>query len=246
MLYNISEFLTLIKTDMGIKDLPMPVDDAELLKRFETSALKEFSVRAPRVVDCVLTEADRIKDSQMDDFYARYIYKVPKRVYQDATILEVVDFDISRPSGYSDYYMPQTAVGSPLTVLESIADIQIAAAMASATSRAPTWRFVHPDKLIVFHGWTAGSYVITLTLTHDVSLTTIPPTAITHLRQLAVLDLEEYLYDKLKRKDGLDVGVGQINLKIDDWQSAGEKKADLLREWDQNGTNIDIDSISYY
>ena len=68
----------------------------------------------------------------------------------------------------------------------------------------------------------------------------------THLRQLAVLDLEEYLYNQLKRKDQLDVGVGTINLKIDEWANARDEKKQLLETWDNEGANLDIDPINYF
>ena len=46
-LYNLSEFLSVVKEDIGIRDIPLPVDDAELVKRFDNSALKSFSIRYP-------------------------------------------------------------------------------------------------------------------------------------------------------------------------------------------------------
>lgn len=245
-MYNISEFLTLCKEDIGIKDIPLPVNDAKLIERLSKSTLMEFSQRLPRIVECLVNDSNRIKDPMLDDYYARYIYRIPKHVYQNATILEIVDFDIAKPTGFSDYYMPQTMVGSPITVLESIADIQIAAAMASVTSRAPTWKFVPPDQMYIYNGFTGGNYIVTLSLTHDISLSTIPPTAMSNLRQLAVLDLKAYLYNQLARKENLDVGIGTINLKIDRWESAESDMRQLLNSWDDEGTNLSVDYASYY
>lgn len=245
MMYNISEFLTLCKEDIGIKDIPLPVDDGKLIERLSKSALMEFSQRAPRIVECLVNDSNRVADPVLGDHYARYIYQFPKHIYQDSTILEIVDFDIAKPTGFSDYYMPQTMVGSPITVLESIADIQIAAAMAATTSRAPSWKFVPPDKMYVYNGWTGGDYVVTLSMTHDISLSTIPPTAMSSFRELATLDLKAYLYNQLSRKDNLDVGIGNINLKIDRWESAESDMRELLRSWDET-SSLSVDSINYY
>ena len=110
---------------------------------------------------------------------------------------------------------------------------------------APTFRFDPPNKLIIYNGWTGGSYRIEVGMLHDPSLSTIPPGAMTHLRQLAVLDIEEYLYNKMKRIQDLDTGVGTINLRIDNWENAASEKRDLLREWDES-VNIDLDCINYF
>jgi hypothetical protein len=67
----------------------------------------------------------------------------------------------------------------------------------------------------------------------------------THLRQLAVLDIEEYLYNKMKRITDLDTGVGTINLRIDNWESAAQEKRDLLREWDESAS-LDLDTLNYW
>ena len=243
-LYNISEFLSLIKEDIGIKDIPLPVDDKSLLQRFYNSALKEFSVRYPRIETIILGDENRIAPEYRDR-NTKIIYRIPKYVYQDSTILAVTKFDVSRPLGYSDFYVPQGVWASPDAVLSSLADIKLAAALASTMGKAPTYQFKAPDLLYVYNGWSGGVYDVDVALMHDISLSTIPPTAITHLKQLAILDIEEYLYNKLKRIDNLDTGIGNIQLNINNWEDAGNRKLELLKEWDEDG-NLDIDQITYF
>lgn len=246
MLYTISEFLTLLKEDMGIKDIPLPIDDAQLLKRFEKSALLEFSQRYPRLVS-VRMGPQQIIDESNRYFNGSVKYRIPYEYYQDATILAVVGIDAGAYGGGSDNtYMPTISLGAADTILESIADIKMAASLGSIMTHAPTTQFFPPDKVAIYSGWYGGIYRLELALTHDINLTTIPPTAMTHLRQLAVLDLEEYLYNQLKRKDQLDVGVGTINLKIDEWANARDEKKQLLETWDNEGANLDIDPINYF
>ena len=80
---------------------------------------------------------------------------------------------------------------------------------------------------------------------HDPSLSTVPPGAITHLRQLAELDICEYLYGKMKRIQDLDTGIGNINLRIDNWENAAQEKRELLRDWDENAS-LDFETITYF
>ena len=49
MYQSLSEILTLCKQNMGIRDLPKPVTDQELMWRLQHSALKEFSQRYPYI-----------------------------------------------------------------------------------------------------------------------------------------------------------------------------------------------------
>lgn len=245
-LYNISEFLTVIKEDMGIKNIPLPVDDAELLKRMGNSALKEFSVRAPRAETILLNESDIITPNEVNAYNRRVTYRLPTHKFTGSVILGVTRIDLATPMEYSNYYIPQGLWMSPDMLLGAIGDVKIAASMASNMGKAPTFKFTKPDKLMIYNGWYNGTYEVDILLSHDISLSTIPDTAFTHLRQLCVLDLEEYLYGQLKRSDNADVGIGNIQLKIDNWENAGEKKLELLKEWDENGANLDIDSVSYF
>ena len=112
-------------------------------------------------------------------------------------------------------------------------------------AHAPTFRFDPPNRLTVYNGWCGGSFRIEVGMLHDPSLATIPPGAFTHLHQLAVLDLEEYLYNKMKRITDLETGVGTINLRIDNWENAAQEKRDLLREWDESAS-LDLDVINYF
>ena len=244
--YTWSEFLTMLKEDIGIKDIPLPVDDNDLTKRLYHSALKEFSVRYPRIQECQLSSANIINRDNIQ-FNGSATYQIPKDYYQDSEILAVLNIDsATRSGGVSSMYYPSIVSWSADSLISSVADIKMAASMGSMMSHSPTFRFYAPDKLVIYDGWYNSSYCVELALMHDLNLTTIPTTALTNFRQLADLDLKWYLYNKLKRKENLDVGIGNINLKIDDWQDAEQQFRDLLQRWDEEGANLDVDRIQYY
>lgn len=246
MFYNLSEFLTLCKEDMGIKDIPLPVDDTRLIQRFQQSALKEFSQRSPYIKMIQITP-NMIVDDSMRFFDRSVTYEIPYKEYQDSTILGVLNIEAgSYGGGTDDLYFPSLALGGADVIMETVADIQMASALSRNMQKTPTFRFIPPNKLAIFNGWNGGIYRCEIALTHDLSLSTIPPRAMTHLRQLTVLDLEEFLYNQLKRKDQLEVGVGTISLKIDEWQNAHDEKKQLLETWDNEGYNLDTDAIYYW
>jgi len=244
-LYNLSEFLTLLKEDIGIKDIPLPVDDTELIKRIENSALKEFSVRAPRIETFRVGDNERV--TKIDgERSGVLVYEIPKWVYQDSSVVAVTNVNIARPLGYSDMYIPQGSYASPDLVLGALADIKVAATVASSMAKALSWQFKSPNRVLIYNGWASGVYDVEIALTHDISLATISPTAFTQFRELCMWDLEEYLFNKLKRIDNLDVGIGNIQLKIENWEDAGQRKRDLLKDWDENGANLDVDNMSWF
>jgi hypothetical protein len=245
MLYNTSEFLTLLKEDMGIKDLPMPVDDQALIARLANSALKEFSVRAPVMTTCYMNDHQRVEQNQFSQTRS-LLYKIPKDVYVGTQIVGVYRVDISRPQGYSDVYVPQALWAAPDAIISAMADIKIAAATASAMGKAMTFRWEPPDKIRLFNGWSSGVYEVDVGLVHDISLSTISPTAFPQLRELCQYDLETFLYNKMSRMDNLETGVGTINLNIGKWEGAEQRFKDLLKQWDQDGAILDLASITYF
>ena len=244
-LYNLSEFITTIKEDIGIKDLPLPVSDKDLIDRFTRSALNDFSIIYPRVETCMVGEENLTRRSQ-DSMHTFYEYEIPRWVYDGTTVLDVSRFDVARPNGYSDFFIPNANWSTPDAIISAMADVRLAAGVASALAKAPTHEFIKPNKIKVYNGWAGGIYEVELLLAHDPSLATIPDGAMIDLKELATLDLEEYLYNKLKRKEGLEVGVGSIQLHIDDWSGAANEKRDLLKQLRYEGANFDFDHIRYY
>lgn len=244
-LYNLSEFITTIKEDIGIKDLPLPVTDQQIVDRFKRSTLVDFSIIYPRKEICMIGEEDMTKRAK-ESMCSFYEYRIPKYIYEGATILSVSNFDVARPNGYSDFYIPTAGWSTPDAIIAAMADVRMAAGLSSSLAKAPTWDFQKPNRIVVYNGWAGGKYEVELLMSHDISLSTIPDGAFIDLKELATLDLEEYLYNILKRKDGLEVGVGSINLKIDDWSSAASDKKELLKNWRESGSNLDFDHIRYF
>ena len=243
-LYNLSEFIRLCKSDCGVKDVPMPVDDKDLVEHFELSTLREFSVRYPVIKEIWVTEGDALDLSQRS-LSGTVTYQIPEKYWQGSEILDILHL---MPGGYgseANMYMPNVVLGSADALLESIADIKMAAALGSMMTHAPTWRFDPPDRVTIYNGWTSGSYRFEVAMRHDLSLATIPAGAFTNLRQLAVLDMKSYLYKKMKRITNLETGIGSIDLKIDDWESAEREMQDLLRDWDES-VELSLHSLNYY
>jgi len=229
-LYNLSEFFTTVKEEVGIADLPLPVSDEKLLDHFKRTTLVDFSIAYPRIESCYVSDDDLVNRVQ-NSYNSFYEYKIPKWVYDGTCILSISNFEVTRPNGYSDFFIPNANWASPDAVIAAMADVRMAAGVASAMSKAPTADFHKPDKIRVFNGWAGGIYEVELLLKHDDSLVTVPEGSFYSLRELATLDMQAYLYKKLKRKNNQDLGVGSSDLKIDDWANAESDRKELVKEW---------------
>ena len=226
---NWSEFLTLLKQQCQLSDIPLPVNDVEITERFQISALKIFSRLYPLIRDCIITSEQALNMDERS-LYGRVEYIIPKKYYQGTEILDVMRVDASGYGSEAEMYMPSLLLGSADSMLESISEIKMAAALGSMMTHSPTHEFRKPDRLLIYNGWTTGSFRVELELMHDPSLSTVPDTAMTDLLELAVLVLKEYMYGKLKRKNNIDTGVGNIQLLIDEWSDAVNQKQQWIND----------------
>ena len=249
-LYNPSEFLQKIKEDAEISDIPLPVTDDVLYSRIINSSLKEFSQVYPYIKTIIIGENEIDKNMGSYMTYDSHGYKVryiiPEHQYSPLTLLGIARTEPAKMASYADYYVPQNGIGlSPEDMIMALSSIQTASTIGTVVGRAPTGKFIKPNKVEIYNGWTSGYYEVDLKLSHDPSLSTIPETAFSSLIELATYDIEWFLYGKLKRKNNVETGVGTYDLKIDDWADSKNKFKDLLKEW-KNDANLDYDSICYW
>ena len=247
MIWTAQQLIQLVKDDLGLRDLPPTVTDVELLERFKNSCLKEFSLIYPKMETFNLGREDLVDKSEA---YRSYIpgirYRVPRYITEQSPVLAIVDVEPLRASGYSDTMYPFGAGLAPDDIMVSVASVQTAASVGANVVHALTWEFDSMRNiLLLYHAWSTTSYKVTYTTIHDESLSSVPPTAMSTLRELAMYDLGQYIYNTIKRKNNIDTGVGTITLNIDDFADYGSRKRDLLEKLSEDA-NLDVDSIDYF
>ena len=249
-LYTLSEMVKVILEDIGIADLPIieTVGMDNIVKRLENSALKEFSVRYPYIKHFEMTDKNLLHKNKDVSFYSNtkgIDYLVPTEEYEGHQLLGISHINVNAVSGFNDSYIPYTYSFAPDQMMTMMSDIQMTADLGRMMAKSMTWEFTKPNKIRLYNGWLSGTYDVLLMLTHDASLSTIPDTAMTHFRKLATYDLEWFLYNRFKRLQNLDVGIGNFELKIDDWADAQDKFRQYLDDIDEDG-NLDIDYITFF
>lgn len=229
-LYNLSQFLKLLKEDAEIGDLPLPVSDQEIIEHFDMKTLVDFSLICPLIEEVTLGP-DNVETFDRQRANQYQVYKIPKYVYDGSCVVNVFDFQPYHGNGLNDLYMPNN-VGwaSPDAIIGAMADIRLAAGVASGLSKAPTIKFKSPDKILVYNGWMNGYYIAEVGLKHSLSLATVEAGTFYTLRKLALMDFKSFLYGKLKRKDNMETGVGSIDMKIGDWSNIAEERDQWFKD----------------
>jgi hypothetical protein len=89
-----------------------------------------------------------------------------------------------------------------------------------------------PRELLLYNVYSYTKVVLELGFQHDKSLITIPESASESFFKLALLDVMDNLYPTVKQYSEIQTAIGTINLRLDEWQNASDKRDELLREWD--------------
>lgn len=243
-LYTLDEFFARLMDDLEWEDLPLPCTNQQLMDHFERSVLKPFSQFAPRQEKIRFGEEARVQLPPNSASFRRY--RLPMYMYPGATCFGVACVEPVSNLGYSDEFGGIPFMGMPDQMLMAMADIRMYSSLGAASNRSLTTDFKKPDILDLYGGCYGTAYEAIMLLSHDLSLSTVPDSAFEDLYELALLDTQAYFYSKLMRKEGLDTGVGQIQLKIDQWSNAKEERKALLQKWRDEGYNIDINSLQFF
>lgn len=246
-MWTIQQLVQLIKDDLELYDLPATVTDDQILSRIKRSSLMEFSIVYPRIERFRLTYNDMVEPGQVIGPRSRGIeYYIPKWFLIQFTPVCLIRVD---PFRHGDYYGDTFAysVGYDATdLITDIAEVKAMAGVAGNMAHAPTPSWDSSRNVItLYNAYYDGCYEVEMGVEHDDNLRTIPPTAMLTFRQLATYDVGEYIYSKIFRKDGVETGVGTVNLNIQNLQECKQKHADLLKELSDEA-QLDTANIEFF
>lgn len=230
---------------LGISTFKLPITDDELLDILYQDTLPTFSRYFPRYIklkmnlrDC--EKADNVVNSQRNNNIissgtttGSAAYHLDISMYgQDLVILDIEDIKNidARLNGYGNpYFYTDNAYD---LLLNSFAQANLEAMVCVP----PIYFYQEPNILVIeeFGSLTEDMVSITFLLMHAYDLSTIKMTYKDKLKKLFLLDLKINLYEILKHSDNIDTPFGQINLKIDDWANAQDKREELENEWEQH------------
>jgi len=120
----------------------------------------------------------------------------------------------------------------------------MAANMLMGQMRAePTFDYIGENKIRLF-GFPRSRVMFRVACEHEPNGETIPDGCYDSFLELATLDVKIFLWNTLKLYDQIPTAFGNINLKIDEYQSADQERNALLERW-RDTFHLDMDWITW-
>ena len=239
---------------MGIYGINIPIENPDdyIRETIEIFTIPTFSQFQPYYTHLHVSTDDLQKDPTNyfggRDSVDRTAYLLPEFKNQKLMFVENVKYDNSGTLNYDG--VAGYALGGLLPYNNSSLMQQMM--LGNATSKLYdqmypklTWDFEEPNRLVIYNKIVSNSLDITLAFQHQKNLATIPKTAEESFFKLALCDCEINFYELAKHWDNMETALGNINLKIENWQDAESRRQAIIDEW--SGTyHFDLpDSVVY-
>lgn len=230
---NMSKAISSLKMSFGLYGITLPFKDEITGKPIPTEkvisdvlttiTIPEYSEFVPWIREY---DADLSKMKLVDKNKSIYLL----HPYLTITPIKYV-LDVSLPmynsrGTYGDVAPAYGINRSVQGVITSQSYMMLAGQMRSE----PTFDYLGENK-IKLYGYPKTVLTFKVAAEHDPSGETIESTCYDSFMELAILDLKMFLYNNLKLYDGIPSAFGQINLKIEDYQSAEADRNALLNDW---------------
>lgn len=234
---NRSKLITSIKMKLGIHGLSLPgIDINELIEDvINEETLMVFNELLPNMITVNL---DTRQLKQVKSSFNETVYIIPD-IFGGREI-----FGIDNIVPYDKYANDCTPYTSGLmNNMGALMMGQVSADLYSLLDAGFSFNFESPNRLTLYNLDTLYTVLtVKFRVEHAKNLSTIPKTAYSSFKKLALLDTKIILYENLKHYSGIDTVHGRIDLKIDDWANAQSERDDLVKEWEDtyhfNGTQL--------
>lgn len=223
-----------IKFELGLEDFPLDMTETDILTNvIYKMSLPDFSIYFPYedYLTCNVSKKNLVPKVEDDHTY----FINTKKLGDDVILLGVSDICDSlngsifnaNGSGHNSYMTPEN-----LMYEKALADLN------SILPRGPMWEFIAPNHLRLHNGIDSmyganNNILLRCTVSHPKNMSTIPDTKRIPFLDLCTLDVKRYLYNRLKRYNNINTGIGEINLNIDDWADAKTQRQELIQEFEE-------------
>lgn len=241
---NLSRLVTRIKRGIGIYGIALPIDDIDrmILDILEDTTIPVFSIYSPFFITYKF-DVSALECTQRSTDYIEYA--LPD--FQERNLLYIanVTYDQVFTGGFGTW----DGFGMPMNTppMTSLSDIVTANAEHKAYSQVVpqlNFQFIEPNYVRLYNMNISSRLIFKIAFEHDSSGLTIAEMSKESFYKLALLDVKAGLYNTVKHYSNITTAYGNIELKIDDWQSAEETRASLLQEWDET-YHLDMDDMMW-
>lgn len=232
-----SDLITRIKLACGIYAIALPFENADeaMADVIRRVTLRTFSQYAPLYETIQFDTHDLEK---VDKHANQETYLLPD-IFSQREILYVknVKYDESDISSLGYW-----GGGIPILHGNMLRQAMLSNAALNLSNKVIpklTFKYEHPRKITLYNILSSCKLVFEIAFVHDSNLASISPSQEESFYNLALLDVQNFLYHALKHYGEIKSAYGTINLKIDDWQNAESARKELLADWD-NTYHMDV------
>lgn len=224
---NISTLISRIKKDLGSYAMALPIENVDnaIAEIVHDVTLPTFSILSPKMDVMRVDLRDLQKVDGISREYAEYL--ISGKNNTRIAFVEDVYPDNGSLGGwgglgpvYSNEMVYQNILGNAASQLSTQMIPQI------------TFDFITPNRLRVYNTYLTNAVIISYGQIHDESLTSIPITSWESFYRLAVLDVKSTFYNMAKHYNEIQTAHGLVNIHIDDWADASQRREDLLSGWE--------------
>lgn len=239
---NMSTVASSLKMQLGLYGLTLPFKDPVTNQPIPTEnvimdVLKTMTIpRYSQFVPWIREGTINIKSLKCID-HTEGIYLLPN-ILTITPVMYVADVSMpfkNNKGAYGDVFPPYGVNRTAQGVYTANAYLMLAGQMRNE----PTFEYLGSNK-IKLYGFPSSEVTIRVACQHEVNGETIEDSCYDSFMQLAELDTKIFLYNSLKLYDGIPTAFGNINLKIDEWQSAESERNSLLETW-RDTFHLDMD-----
>lgn len=219
-----TELIRYLEKKLGYKFMNIEISHEEILENIRSETLITFSKYFPN------QERTRIntKEDLVDGYNNRYYLKTENEIINinrliASTVLgnNVIN-DMLHPAAQSMLY------GDPITR-------QMEVDMLSTVNNPTTFAFYPPNKIEIYPVVNVpDSYIIVCNVVHSKNFYTIPINLQDQFFRLALYDTQDLLYHIRNRFSNLQTTFGNIELYLDEYRDANDKRIELLEDFKKN------------
>lgn len=251
---NTSNLVSDIKHELGLQTIALPFKEpVEVIIRDSIhKSIREYSRFKPCIKDGYQLRKNLRFSGDGDRFGIYYLpeFLLTTNVsYADAYLMQsfvspedkssVNPFTVGSPFvGFGSYY-PQDIINATLT----------GAAInkyAAETSRAPTSKWLGYNRIQLFDFPDNCRIRFVVKCQHELNGESIPESCVSSFTKLAKLDVQVHLYNTIKNMVNIGSGFKEIQMKIEDWAGASDKRDQLIENWEGNFYIDDPDLIQFF
>ena len=236
---NMSTFLNDIKLKEGLNNIALPWKEPVevVLQRSLQASVRTYSHFKPYEKECY-TDKNALKSP--DDYSKKLdIYYIPPELTSTpvhdcygyivsntplATNTSVNAFTVGSPFVGFGSYMPQD-------ILDATTTGAAINKYAGITSQPSICKWLGANKVHLFNVPPKATLRFVAKCDHDLNGETIEESCVESFKLLATYDIQEALYNNLLPYQEVGAVHKSIQMKIDRWAGAAEKREALLNEW---------------